>query len=100
MEPGFQVHAEKPIFRSRRADGHGPGPVACARATSHRLRATATHGDAAQIWQVPTPAVCLHCAEEWPAFGTGRRRELGVTLARADADATARGFWVGLSVTA
>lgn len=66
MEPGFQVHAEKPIFRSRRADGHGhghgPGPVSCARATSHRLRATATHGDAAQILQVPTPRRRCVCA--------------------------------------
>lgn len=106
MEPGFQVHAEKPIFRSRRADGHGhgPGPVSCARATSHRLRSTATHGPrrrgADMAGADAAPAVCLHCAEEWPAFGTGRRRDLGVTLGRADADATARGFWVGLSVTA
>jgi hypothetical protein len=113
--PGSRCMPRNRFFdpAGRRADGHGhgPAPVSCARALppigSVPLPPTG-HGDAAQIWQVPRrrcvcSALCRGVAGVWnraPArFG---RACISMTLARADADAdaTARGFWVGLSVTA
>jgi hypothetical protein len=80
MEPGFQVHAEKPIFRSRRPPRGWTWTWTCsgfmrARATSHRLRATATHGPRRRGADMAgaTPAVCLLCTVP----RSGRRLEPG-----------------------
>lgn len=130
MEAGIQVHAERPIDRSRAGaagamgalptlpaaslppppaaggwtdmDAWTPGRRLHACATSHRLRPTptATRRRRCGRWR-------RRCVEEWPgqgrlvfdaAFGTGRRRDLGVHACTHEHDRMTLAGW-GLRVT-